>query len=483
MSLTSDVAKAAASRGWKPRPSRELQRFQNSVFDRLRRRGKPILVLAPLANVTGTCCGSVEELQRCRTPSLTFRSCTAFSGLVDASFRKVIARYGKPDVMYTEFVSTGGLIRGASKLMSDLLYSTEERPIVAQLFGSDPAEMYDCVIKVKRMGFDGVDINMGCPDRTVCRQGCGAGLIDRPELAQAIIGAAQLAAEEDHGFEDMRFVTPQLSPDSAEISPSLEKLLDPRHHDPHLPPTIVSPKSEIFQSTKIYDGLLQRAPIRRRPFSVSVKTRIGSAKETIDEWIPKVLEMHPDAMTVHFRTRKEQSLVPAHWTDEVVGKTVDWVKNRFGHETLVMGNGDVRTPEEALQKIDRWGLDGVMIGRGIYGNPFLFSKASNGLPAPQQRLNALLEHHLLYEELLGDVKPMAIMKKHYKAYVVGFQDCKIHRGRLMDAKTTDEVVVIIKDLIQQLNEGRLAIRTNPEDFQLPTPDPSLMENEPDDVLT
>lgn len=350
------------------------------------------MVLAPLANVT------------------------------DASFRKIIAKYGKPEVMYTEFVSTGGLIRGGekSKLRADLIYSESERPIVAQLFGSDPAEMYDCVDLVKRLGFDGVDINMGCPDRTVCRQGCGAGLIDRPELAQQIIAAAQRAAE---------------APDA--------------------------------------NGYV-------RPFSVSVKTRIGSAKETIDDWIPRVLEMYPDALTVHFRTRKEQSLVPAHWTEEVVGKTVDWVKNKFGHETLIIGNGDVRTPQDAKEKMDRWHLDGIMIGRGIYGNPWLFSET---LPTPQQRLTALMEHHLIYDELLGNVKPMAIMKKHYKAYVIGFQDCKIHRGRLMEAKTTQDVVAILQDLIQQLNEGKLLIRTSLDDYQLPTPDPSLMALEPDDVLS
>ena len=342
---------------------------------------------------------------------------------LDASFRKIIAKYGKPSVLYTEFVSTGGLIRGAEKLKADLLYSEEERPVVAQLFGSCPEEMYDCVQMVKRLGFDGVDINMGCPDRTVCRQGCGAGLIDRPELAQSIIAAAQNAAE---------------TPD--------EKT------------------GEI------------------RPFSVSVKTRIGSAKETIDLWLPKVLEMRPDALTVHFRTRKEQSLVPAHWTQEVVGKTVDMVKNRFGHETLIIGNGDVKTPAEARQKIAQWGLDGVMIGRGIYGNPFLFNEAGPE-PTPQQRLKALLEHHLLYDELLAGVKPMAIMKKHYKAYVVGFNDCKYHRGRLMEATTTAQVQEIILDLIQQLDDGKIAIRQAADDFQLPTPNPSLMDLEPDDVLT
>lgn len=325
-------------------------------------------------------------------------------------------------MLYTEFVSTGGLIRpaGRSRLLADLLYSESERPIVAQLFGSDPGEMYDCVHLVKELGFDGVDINMGCPDRTVCRQGCGSGLIDRPELAQSLIAAAHHAAEE---------------PDS--------------------------------------QGVV-------RPFSVSVKTRIGGAKETIDAWIPKILEMRPDALTVHFRTRKEQSLVPAHWTEEVVGKTVDWVKNKFGHETLIIGNGDVRNPVDAREKIARWNLDGVMIGRGIYGNPWLFSEH---VPTPQERLRALLEHHKLYDEILGAHKPMAIMKKHYKAYVVGFDECKMHRGRLMEAETTQDVEAIINQLIQDLDEGRIKIRVDHTDFQLPSPNPQLMELEPDDVLS
>jgi tRNA-dihydrouridine synthase len=306
------------------------------------------------------------------------------------------------------------------KLGADLIFSESERPVVAQLFGSDPAEMFDCVRYIKELGFDGVDINMGCPDKSVCRNACGAGLIDRPDLAQKIIAAAQHAAE---------------YPDT--------------------------------------QGNV-------RPFSVSVKTRIGSSREIIDDWIPKVLEMQPDALTVHFRTRKEQSLVPAHWTQEVVGKTVDWVKKRFDHKTIIIGNGDVKNPADAREKIQRWNLDGVMIGRGIYGNPWLFSEET---ATPQQRLEVLLEHHKLYEELLGDVKPIHIMKKHYKAYIIGFEDCKIHRGRLMEATTTAEVEAIINDLISKLNSGALKIRTAVDDFVLPTPDPKLMEQEPDDVLS
>jgi len=298
---------------------------------------KPLMVLAPMANVT------------------------------DAAFRRIIATYGKPDVTWTEFVSADGLMSsGREVLLRDLEYSEAERPIVAQLFTGHPDKMREAAALVMKLGFDGLDINMGCPDRAVEKQGGGAALIKDRENAQKVIEAA-----------------------------------------------------------------------RESGLPVSVKTRIGYNKNQIEEWIGFLLEQKLPVLTVHLRTRKEMSDVPAHW--ELMPQIVD-LRNAISPETLIIGNGDVQSIAEAREKVKETGCDGVMIGRGIFGNPWFFS---GKIPTPRERLAVLVEHTYLFEKLLGDIKSFAIMKKHFKAYVSGWDGAKELRMRLMEANSANEVDKII----------------------------------------
>jgi nifR3 family TIM-barrel protein len=332
---------------------------------------KPILTLAPLANVT------------------------------DAAFRRVIAKYGKPDVFYTEFVSADGLClaheEGKAKLMRDLLFTEEEHPIVAQFFTATPEHMEKAAALAQGMGFDGIDINMGCPDKAIEKQGAGAKLILNPTLAQELIAAAKRGA-------------------------------------PKLP--------------------------------VSVKTRLGYNKDSLDEWLPKLLAAEPAVVTIHARTRKEMSKVPARW--ERVKRAVE-IRNEMGSKTLIIGNGDLKDLEDAKQKIKETGADGAMLGRAIFGNPWLFStppKSSGekvlGSPVSRLdglsgqtifptafRLRVLVEHTKLFEELLGDIKSFAIMKKHFKAYVEGFAGAKELRMELMETTHAAEVERIISQWLQR----------------------------------
>src|SRR3989344_1997919 len=258
---------------------------------------KPIFVLAPMADVT------------------------------DAAFRRVIAKYGKPDVMWTEFVSADGLAlapeEGRKKLLKDLEYSESERPIVAQFFTSSPANMRLAAQLAANLGFDGIDINMGCPDKSIEKQGAGAAMIKSSEKALEIIEAAKVSG---------------------------------------LP--------------------------------VSVKTRIGFNTVDIETWIPVLLSSGLAALTVHLRTRKEMSKVPAHW--EYMKRIVE-LRNELAPDTLILGNGDVATIDEAMKKVEETGCDGVMIGKGIFGNPWLFSKKA---PTLEEKLRVLIEHTKLFEELL-----------------------------------------------------------------------------------
>ncbi|MBI4239959.1 tRNA-dihydrouridine synthase family protein, partial [Candidatus Uhrbacteria bacterium] len=283
----------------------------------------PILALAPMANVT------------------------------DAAFRHIIAKYGKPDVMWTEFVSCDGLCsNGREKLLVDFMYDESQRPIVAQIFGATPEHFYKTALLIQELGFDGIDINMGCPDRAVEKQGAGAALIKNPELAQEIIRATIRGAAD---------------------------------------------------------------------VPVSVKTRIGYTRNTLQEWLPYLLDAGISALTIHGRTRKEMSDVPAHW--DAITASVELVRafDSSDNRPIVLGNGDVASLAEARKKCEEYGVDGVMIGRGIFGNPWLFAEYE---PTPTEKMRVLAEHADLFEKLLMGSKHFDIMKKHVKAYISGFDGAK-----------------------------------------------------------
>ncbi len=309
---------------------------------------KPIMALAPMADIT------------------------------DPAFRILIAKYGKPDVMFTEFVSCEGLCsdEGRPNLLIDLVYTEKERPIVAQIFGSNPKAFYKTAKLIKKLGFDGIDINMGCPDKAICKQNSGAALIKDPELAK-----------------------------------------------------------EIIRETKRGAGRLP----------VSVKTRTGYSKENLKEWLKHLIEAEPATIIVHARTKKEMSKVSADW--ELLGKVVKEIKKDLpaSKRPLFIGNGDVKSLKEAKDKAKQHDLDGVMIGRGIFGNPWFFNPKKN-LETIRlvDKLKVLVEHAKLYEKLLGQKKPFDIMKKHFKAYVFGFDGAKELRMKLMTCKTASEVENIVE---------------------------------------
>ncbi|MFA6393021.1 MAG: tRNA-dihydrouridine synthase [Candidatus Paceibacterota bacterium] len=320
---------------------------------------KPFFCLAPMADVT------------------------------DVAFRCMFAKYGKPDVSWTEFVSADGLVSEGRKILKyDLLYTEKERPIVVQLFSSHPAKMREAAKYVAELGFDGIDINMGCPDKSIEKQGAGAAMMKDQKLA-----------------------------------------------------------GEIIQAVK--DGIKDSG---KKNISISVKTRIGYNKNQINEWIPFLLSQDIDALTIHARTRKEMSNVPARF--EHVKKAVE-IRNKIGVKTRIIGNGDVRDLNHGYELAKETGCDGIMIGRAVFGNPWIFSRrplrSNDHLPLAgeeiRKKLKAMLEHTKLYEKLLGKVKNFANMKKHFKAYVNGFDGAKELRIKLMEAENFKEVRDIVDNFL------------------------------------
>jgi nifR3 family TIM-barrel protein len=311
---------------------------------------KPIFAIAPMANVT------------------------------DAVFRRMFAEVGRPDVFWTEFVSVEGLLsRGRAKLLPDLWYDEDEHPIVAQIFGGKPEQFEEVGPLIRELGFDGVDVNMGCPDRGVEKSGAGAALIKDPHRAREIIRALK------RGVGDL---------------------------------------------------------------PVSVKTRIGYSRDQIDEWIPALLEEDLAVLTVHLRTRAEMSDVAAHWD---LAPRVVALRDRIAPQTLVLGNGDVDTLDVARENIASSGMDGVMVGRGIFGNPWFFTGRT---PALREKLERMVRHTELFEARYKSdasrgerIKNFDIMKKHFKAYVTGFDGAKELRIELMGAENAGEVKKIVEKFL------------------------------------
>lgn len=353
--------------------------------------------------------GEVNFWQQLPKP---FFAVAPMADVTDAAFRRMLAKYSAwPEqnnvVMWTEFVAADGLMHatpeGKAKLMADLIYSEEERPIVAQIFSGHPENIEAAARTCAELGFDGIDINMGCPVQKIAKQGAGAAMILEPENAQAVIAAAKRGAGD---------------------------------------------------------------------VPVSVKTRLGYHEDEVETWIPAVLKMQPAALTVHCRTRKEMSKVPAHW-DRLA--RVCELRDQISPETLIIGNGDVLSLADAKEKAATSGADGVMIGRALFGNPWFFhptrslpqkltalptkgvnretlvatdtSDAGREYITLKERLEVMVEHTRLFVELLP-FKNFAVMKKHYKAYVNGFPDAAQLRSRLMEeCNTPDEVAALVHDFL------------------------------------
>jgi tRNA-dihydrouridine synthase len=225
------------------------------------------------------------------------------------------------------------------------------------------------------LGFDGIDINMGCPDRSIEKQGAGSALMKNPKLAAELIKAAKDGAGD-------------------------------------LP--------------------------------VSVKTRVGYNKDELDEWLPVLLKAEPAVITIHARTRKQMSKVPADWS--YIKRAVE-MRDKMKSDTLICGNGDIKDIKDAREKAEETGADGVMLGRAIFGNPWLFDEEKGEVDI-EEKLKVMVEHTKLFEEIASQ-KNFSIMKKHYKAYVYGWDGAKELRIKLMEAKTASDVENTVNEYLNK----------------------------------
>ncbi|MFA7201866.1 MAG: tRNA-dihydrouridine synthase [Candidatus Paceibacterota bacterium] len=285
--------------------------------------------------------------------------------VTDAAFRHLIADIAKPDILFTEFVAVDGLVHSASRekmIQHYLRYDEIERPLVAQIWGSNPQYFYESAQLIESLGFDGIDINMGCPDKQVVKLGGGAALMQNPSLAIEIIKATQGGTT--------------------------------------LP--------------------------------ISIKTRIGFNEIDLS-FLQKVSDMMPVAITIHGRTKKEMSSVPTHW--DVIARITPEIQEKG---ILVLGNGDISSYQDAEEKVKLSGVDGVMIGRGVFGNPWIFLKEAKRVSLRDKLM--VLQHHLeLFEKTFRGTKNFSVIKKHVRGYVHGFDGAKEIRNEIVNSKTAEEM--------------------------------------------
>ncbi len=357
-----------------------------NIWQKLTKSKKPFLVLAPMEEVT------------------------------DSVFRRMVGIVGKPDVMFTEFTNVEGIVSQATQakqaqqalkanpVLQRLVFIEKERPIVAQIWGKEPKNFYEVTKLIKRLRFDGIDINMGCPEKDVVKNGCCIALINNRSLAAEIIAAVKEGA-----------------------------------------------------------GKLP----------VSVKTRIGLNKIVTEDWCGFLLEQKLDALTVHGRTAKEKSDVPAHW-DEIAkvvrlrnqlqrvsglrsasarlplrcppeglrpARSVSQPLQPFA--TAIIGNGDVKNAQDAVLKAQEYGVDGVMIGRGVLENIACFSTQKKVLSA-QENINLLREHLELWEKTWGKTKNFSIMKKFVKVYIKGREGAGELRAKLFATNSLKEMAEVLR---------------------------------------
>jgi len=312
----------------------------------------------------------------------------------DPPFRAV-CKEGGADLLYTEFISSEGLIRDAAKSRQKLDIFEYERPIGIQLFGGDIGNMVQSAEIATTVNPDLIDINYGCPVKAVACRGAGAALL-----------------------QDI--------------------------------PKMVKMTEEIVKCT---------------PLPVTVKTRLGwdEKSRNVVEVAERLQDIGIKALTIHGRTRQQMYKGSADWS------LIAQIKENPRMHIPIFGNGDVDSPQKAIEYKNRYGVDGVMIGRAAIGNPWIFNEIKNYIrhgevplgPDIAERVRVTKKHLDFSVRWKGDRLGIFEMRRHYSNYFKGIPDFKPFRTRLVEVETEAEVLLILDEVIENyssalVHEARIA---------------------------
>lgn len=325
-----------------------MKNTQN-IWQQLADRYKPFFVLAPMDDVT------------------------------DTVFRQIVQQTAAADLMMTEFANADGYCSpGKEAISTRLRFESTEQPLIAQIWGVKPENYRTMAADLAKMGFVGIDINMGCPVKDVVKKGACSAMIQNHELAAAVIEATKA------GIADANSTIP-----------------------------------------------------------VSVKTRIGFSEPDVEGWIGFLLEQKIDAITVHGRTRRQMSKVPADWAE--IAKAVK-LRDAISPNTVIIGNGDVLSRSEGVERAKKSGVDGIMIGRGIFHDPFVFSPEQHE-PTLEEMLGILRRHVVLHQATWQEAR-FEPLKKFVKMYINGFAGAAEIRNAMMQTNNHQELLVNIDKLLK-----------------------------------
>jgi nifR3 family TIM-barrel protein len=294
----------------------------------------------------------------------------------DPPFRALCKKHGA-DLMYTEFISSEGLIRDAAKSVQKMDIYEYERPVGIQIFGYDIESMREATRIIEKTNPDIIDINFGCPVKKVTCKGAGAGML-----------------------QDI---------------PKLIRMTDAIVKETNLP--------------------------------VTVKTRLGWDNESkfVVSTSEKLQDVGVEAISIHGRTRVQLYKGDADWT--LIGE----VKNNPRMRIPIFGNGDIDTPEKAVEYKNRYGVDGIMIGRASIGYPWIFQEVKHfmatgeHLPSPgvKERVEAAIQHLEMSVKWKGETLGIAEMKRHYTNYFKGIAHFKEYRMKLVTSFDLKEIKEIL----------------------------------------
>lgn len=341
-------------------------------------------------------------------------------GVTNHVFRYMTAKYGPPDVTFTEFVPVEGIMHKGLGLLQDFRYDEIERPVVAQVYGLDPGAFYAVAHLLCELGFDGIDINMGCPARKVANRGAGAGLIQTPGLAKEIIRAVQ------RGVRD--WCNGQNASDVG-IPSVIIKTAAQMMAGSYAPCAIRPAHTEQDGAYRTAHG----AP--RTPLPVSVKTRIGYDRVVVTDWVRHLLDVEPAAISIHGRTLQQLYRGAADW--EAIAAAAEIIRPT---NTLVLGNGDILSSDDVIPRIRDAKVDGVLIGRGAMGNPWIFQGDSR--PGPHEVLRVMIEYAYRHQETCGP-RAFGMVKRLVKPFTQGYANAAPLRQALLhaqDAQAMDQIV-------------------------------------------
>ncbi len=301
--------------------------------------------------------------------------------VTDLSFRYICKKFGA-DMLYTEFISSDGLIRDAQSSLHKLKIFDYERPIGMQIYGHIPEAMVESALRVEAAGPDIIDINFGCPVNKIARRGAGSGMMREPD-----------------------------------------KLVE-----------------------------ITRQVVRAVKLPVTVKTRLGwdDDSKIIVELAERLQDVGIAALTIHGRTRCQLYKGEADWT--LIGA----VKANPRMKIPIIGNGDIKTPQDAANAFERYGVDGVMVGRASFGHPWIFREMRHFIDTGQElapmsvreKVELAKDHFAASLEFKGERTGVLEMRRHLSCYFKGLPDFKETRLKLV-TENDPAVIITLLDYISE----------------------------------